>query len=399
MKYVIAGGSIAAYTAYQEIKCIDSQSEVKVISKETVMPYGKMLLPYLLSGNILKSSAFYRIDENDIVLNDALSSIDTVNKFIKTRQGEVFGYDKLLIATGADAYTPDYEGNYPKESVAGVRYIQDLERINIALAGCSRKNIILIGAGMVTLEVGWALVKLGFSVTYIVSSKWILSQILDEDAAILAEKHIAGNYNVKFIKEDDVGWIDQYSEGLHIKLKSGAAIDGCFIVVGKGVKPNTDFFDDKDFKKGIEVDSFLETRYRDIYAAGDVSVFNDVVDGVKKMHAIWPVAVDMAKCAAKNMAGIKSYYMPEFTRNILPVFDLNIFTGGISNKNKYDVFVNSNDSEYRKVILKDGIIQGFSFIGDIKNYGAYNYLAKRKKNVLSYIDKMLYGSVDINYKK
>jgi len=43
---------------------------------------------------------------------------------------------------------------------------------------------------------------------------------------------------------------------------------------------------------------------QDIYAVGDVAAFDDVDDGQKKIHAIWPVAVEQAKAAAKNMVGV-----------------------------------------------------------------------------------------------
>ncbi len=401
MKYLIVGGSIAAYTAYKEIKKIDNSADVKVVSKESVQPYSKMLLPYLISHRDVKNNMFFEIGSDDIILDDAVVSVDTDGKIVKTEHNREFQYDKLMIATGADAYIPKYEGSYKKNSIVGVRYLNDMENIENITASCKSGHIILLGAGLVTLETGWALVKKGFSVSYIVRSNRILSQILDKDSADMVEGYIEKNYPVKFIKENDVEFIDEKNNGVYVKLTSGDSIEGCMVVVGKGVRPNVDFLSNTDIEaeNGIGVDEYLRTNNKDIYAVGDVAAFNDVVDNKKKIHAIWPVAVAQAKAAAKNMLGIKSYYMPEFSRNILPVFDLNIFSGGAANKDENDIFKIKNSLEYRKIVLKNGVLKGFILIGEISNYGAYIDLSKRSVDVAQNVDRLLYGSLNINYDK
>ena len=89
--------------------------------------------------------------------------------------------------------------------------------------------------------------------------------------------------------------------------------------------------------------------------------------------------------------------MPEFSRNVLPVFGIDIFTGGISNKDNFDIYKRTDGLEYRKIILKDGKLKGFILIGYIENFGAYTYLAKRQIDVSKNIDKLSYGVFDINH--
>ena len=400
MKYVIVGGSIAAATAYKEIKKYAKDADVKVISKEKILPYAKMLLPYLISSEDVKKNMFFEVDSSDILLNSAVISVDTESKTIKTENGQEFPYDKLLIATGADAKIPKYSGTYSQESVVGVRYLQDIEKIKNRLDMCKSKHVILHGAGLVTLEVGWALVKRGFSITYVVHSNRILSRILDKESADMVEGYIKRNYSVRFIKGDDIKSIDEKNDKVYVSLESGDSLEGCLVIVGKGVNPNIDFLKTTNIEsseRGITVNKYLQTTDSDVYAVGDVSAFDDVVDNQKKIHAIWPVAVEQAKVAAKNMLGMKIEYMPEFSRNLLPVFGLNIFTGGISNKNEFDVYKRKSDMEYRKIILKDGVLKGFILIGDIGNFGAYTQIARRQINVAKNIDKLLYGILNINY--
>ncbi len=398
MKYVIAGGSIAAHTAYTTIKRFDDTAEVIVLSKENTMPYGKMLLPYLISSDSVESNMFYTIEKDDILLNNEVKKLDNKEKTITTETGLKISYDKLLIATGADAYIPEYKGNYSDETVLGIRYLSDMDKAKKRMSVCNNKHAILIGAGLVTLETGWALVKKGFSVTYVVRSGRILSQILDKESADMVEGYIEKNYPVKFIKNTDIESINERENRVYVELTTKQTIEGCMVVVGKGVRPNTEFLKDSDIKAdgGIEINGYLQTGDKDVYAVGDVAASEDVIDKSKKIHAIWPVAVEQAKAAAKNMLGIKTYYMPEFSRNALPVFDITIFTGGLSNKDEFDVYKVENSSEYRKIVLDNGELKGFVLIGDVRNFGAYTHIAKRKINVSKNINNLLYGSLNIN---
>ena len=399
MKFVIVGGSIAAYTAYKTLKNIDSSFDIKVISKERFKPYSKMLLPYLIGSDELSKGLFYEVESEDIILNDKAVKIDTDSKTVKTNRGLSINYDKLFIATGAEADMPQYNGDYSDASVAVVRNIEDVEKIKRQTASCKGKNAVMVGAGLVTLEVGWALVKAGFSVIYIVRSNRILSQILDMESSEMVQKYIERNFPVKFIKESDVEFIEEKDNGVCVRLTTKKEINGCVIVVGKGVKPNVDFLEGSSIKTlngGMDVNGYMQTNNKDVYAAGDAAAFEDVADNSKKVHPIWPVAVEQAKSAAKNMAGIKTYHMPEFSRNALPVFGITIFTGGISNKNQFDVYKASLTNEYRKIILKNGVLKGFVLIGDIGNFGAYTHIAKRKIKVGDKINKLLYGSLNIN---
>ncbi len=400
MRYVIAGGSIAAHTAYWQIKKLDPLSEITVISRESTQPYSKMLLPYLLHSKNVRENMFFEVTPKDILLNERVTGISTENKTVTTHTGKTIPFDKLLIATGADAYIPDFQGEYEKEAIVGVRYLKDMEILQKRIEGYGNRNVVLLGAGLVTLEVGWALVQMGYSVEYVVRSSRILSQILDKEAADAVEAYIEKNFPVRFLKGEDVDYIQQKGSELEITLTGGERLHASAVVVGKGVKPNIDFLENSpiNLNRGVVVNNRLMTNIEDIYAVGDVAAFDDVVDKEKKIHAIWPVAVEQAKAAAKNMAGMKTWYMPEFSRNALPVFNITIFTGGISNRDDFDVYKKTDGLEYRKVILKDGALVGFIIIGDVMNYGAYTLLAKKRVNVKDKIHQLLFGTITTNEK-
>ncbi len=193
--------------------------------------------------------------------------------------------------------------------------------------------------------------------------------------------------------------IKENENRIYVKLESNKTLEGCLVVVGRGVVPNIEMFKNSNIKinSSIVVDKYLKTSIDNIYAAGDVAECDDVVSLDKRIHAVWPSAVSQAKTAAKNMLGFNIEYMPEFMRNLVPVFGIDIFTGGISKEDKFDVYTVKSDYEYRKIILEDGILKGFIVIGDVSNYGAFTYLAKERIDVSKIKDELLYGSVSMNY--
>lgn len=395
MKHVIIGASVTGMTAAARIKELSPEQEVIVLSAESVQPYGKMSLPYMLSGMTwfanctLPSAAGV-----DVMLNKQVDRVDTVLKTVHTSDGEQFEYDRLLIATGTSPFIPDIPGSR-LPSVVGVRNIGDIEVIKKRIAESTQKRVILSGAGLVNAEVGDALVKLGIPVTYIISSDRVLSQIVDREASAIIEKSFAG-LDVELLKGEDIVEIEEKGNALEVKLASGKLLSGCCVVYGKGVRPNTGFLKNTgvQLNKGIVLGQYLETSVPGIYGAGDAVETDDILLGEKTLHALWPVAVEQAKTAAANMLGMEMPYGGDVLRNILMVFGLTIFIGGLSTHDEGDVYRNVSDGEYHKIAVKDGKLRGFVFVGEgAVNPGVYLRMMREQTDISSMINPVLHGTI------
>ena len=112
MRHVIIGASVAGITAAARIKELSPEQEVIVLSGEGVRPYGKMSLPYVLSGRTgFENCMLPLIEGVEILLNKYVDKVDTVSNTVHTKGGERFGYDRLLIATGTSPFIPDIPGS------------------------------------------------------------------------------------------------------------------------------------------------------------------------------------------------------------------------------------------------------------------------------------------------
>ena len=108
MKYLIIGASAAGLSAALKIRELDVNGEIVILSEEKSLPYSKMSLPYLLSGECSKEEDLYLgIPEGvKLLLDKKVVSLKEERKVVETEIGEEFSYDKLLIATGAHPYLP-----------------------------------------------------------------------------------------------------------------------------------------------------------------------------------------------------------------------------------------------------------------------------------------------------
>ena len=395
MKHVIIGASVAGITAAARIKKLSPEQEVIVLSGEGVQPYGKMSLPYMLSGMTwFANCTLPSVDGVDVMLNKYVDGVDTVSKTVHTNDGEQFEYDRLLIATGTSPFIPDIPGaRLP--SVVGVRNIGDIEVIRKRIAESTQKRVILAGAGLVNAEIGDALVKLGIPVTYVISSDRVLSQIVDREASAIIEKSFAG-LDVELLKGEDIQEIEEKDGALEVKLASGKVLSGSCVVYGKGVRPNTGFLKGTDVRlnKGVVLGRYLETSVPGIYGAGDAVETDDILLGEKTLHALWPVAVEQANNAAGNMLGMEMPYGGDVLRNILMVFGQTIFTGGISTHDEGDVYRNVSDGEYGKIVVKDGRLRGFVFVGEgVNNPGVYLRIMRDQTDISTMINPVLNGTI------
>ncbi len=394
MKYVIIGASIAGLSAARKIREIEPDSQVVVLSKESEKPYGKMTLPYLLSGKIYRNDIYLNVPEGaELLLNREVKAVNTIDKFVTADTGEKIMYDKLLIATGAHAYIPEIPGS-TLSSVLSVRNLSDVEKIKEKVEKSREKTVILSGAGLVNMEIGDALTEIGVPITYVVHSHRILSQIIDEEASKLIEKELPKSH-VRILKGESIKEIEEGENIVYAKLESGKVLKGSCIVFGKGVRPNISFLKDTGIKAnlGILINDSLETSTKDIYAAGDVTEAKDIVYSDKRMHALWPVAMEQGKIAGMNMTGKEIHYNGDVSRNILTVFGRTIFTGGISREDKFNVYKKDTDGEYRKIILKDGKLRGFVFIGEVENPGVYLHIMKNEVDISTLKDPLLCGTI------
>jgi NAD(P)H-nitrite reductase large subunit len=173
-------------------------------------------------------------------------------------------------------------------------------------------------------------------------------------------------------------------------LKSGQAVEADLVVVAIGVVPNTDLAKQAGIKmeRGIIVDEYLMTSRKNIYAAGDCVETYDVVRKIRRPQPIWPNAYEQGRLAGINMAGKQAAYPGSFGMNSIEVKGLPAITVGMYEAEGpgFEILSKSDGDNmaYKKVVIKDDVVVGAVFVGDIDRAGILTGLIKDKVNVKAF---------------
>ena len=253
-----------------------------------------------------------------------------------------------------------------------------------------RGRAVIAGGGPVGLEVGDALHKLGFSITYVIGSDRIFSTSLDIASSQFVEERLAKK-GVDVRTREDIVEIREEGE---VVLTSQLSVKCDLVIFGKGVRPTVNFLSESGIRvrTGIVVDEHQETNVKGIYAAGDVAETRDVLYGDCRVNSLWPVAVEQGNIAAFNMASIRVPYAGSFGRNIMRVFGLSIFTAGMGQQEGSGVHCKISRDFYHKIVLDKGKLKGAIFIGELKRGGPYIHLMQHGIDVSSFFPSILTGT-------
>jgi NAD(P)H-nitrite reductase large subunit len=223
----------------------------------------------------------------------------------------------------------------------------------------------------------------------------ILSATFDRRASEMIERQLKSR-GIHLITENTVEKIlgtHNHVDG--VVLKDQRRIDCQMVVFGIGVLPNIGLVKDTPirFNKGIQVNRHMETNIPGVYAAGDVVEIPDILLDTSRPIAIWPNAYRQGWIAGCNMAGIPKEYEGSFAMNSIEICGIPTISVGMTQvpENGFEILqeLNRKKETYKKIILKDGVIVGTIFIGEIDRAGIYTGLIKEKIDVSGFKDILL----------
>jgi nitrite reductase (NADH) large subunit len=385
--YLIIGNGVAGTTAAENIRKQDKEGKITIFSDEDLPFYYRLRLNEFISGDIsetelvAKKMKWYEDRNIDLKLKTRIVDVKHKEKIAVTEDNQRFAFDRLLIATGSHSFVPPIKGS-EKEGVFTLRDIQDAR--NISAYAKNVENIIIIGGGLLGLEVGHALRKSGKRIVVVEFFPRLLPRQLDVDGARRLQE-VMEDMGFSFrlgVKTQEITGDGQVSG---ILLEEGEPLSGEMVVVSAGVRPNMVLAErlTLSIDKGIVVDEHLQTSQLDIYAAGDVAAFKGMPYG------IWPAAMEQGKIAGINMAGGNMGYAGTTMANTLKVAGIDLASAGnIDAENEFEARVKSEGGIYRKIVIKDNHIIGCIMLGDTKGFTQITKMMAEKTDV-SQIDELI----------
>ncbi len=362
MKVIIIGTSAAALACAERLRK-ESDAEITMIGREKVNPYFRPSLSHMILTDevdpkfFLKEADFYKEKNINLVLESEVKSIDPEKKVIALQDKEL-AYDKLVLAVGSENFVPPIAG-VDKEGIFNLKYLSDVEAINEYAK--DKKNITIVGGGLLGIEAAWAFYKAGKKVTILEFFDRLMARQLCPEASQRVEDELR-KIGIDVLTGKSTKEIQGDEAVKQIVLESGEVIPTDVLFFSVGVRPNVGLAKEAGLTvdRGIVVDQNMLTSNGDIYAIGDCSQIGPMVPG------IWPLALQTGRAAADHILG-KVQTAPDSNPPIAILKALNIGVYSAGDITKQDDAILKNDGENLKLfIFENNKLTGVNLIGDTK---------------------------------
>ncbi len=340
-RIVIIGAHAAGVDAASAARKTDRTAEITLVTDEKHAGYSRCGLPFVIGGQIpsfhdliVFPPAFYQMMKLTLKNETKVTTINTGNKTIETTdksgKTETISYDSLIISTGASSFIPPIKGK-EKKGILSLRTLEDGEGIDQAIKK-GAKTAIIMGAGLIGLEVAIALQERGLKSTVIEMLPQILPQMLDADMAKVAEemlqqkgiKVLAGKSVQEFLGDEKVTGA----------VAGGEQFDADLFVSAFGVRANTQLATNGGIvlgeTKAIKTNARMETNIKDVYAVGDCAESTHIITQKPALAQFGTVAVRHGKIAGINAAGSYALFTGCLGSAVSRLFDTDIGVTGLT---------------------------------------------------------------------
>ena len=380
-EYVIVGNSAAAAGCIEGIRENDKNGTIAIISDEKYHIYSRPLISYKLKGDVTEKQMnyrpadFYKVNKVETMLGKRAVSVDSKTKEVSLESGEKIGYGKLLIATGSKPFVPPMDGLDSVKNKFSFMKMDDVKGIEKVVKKGAK--VLIIGAGLIGLKAAEALEHYDCEMTVVDLADRILPSILDKQTSEIMQKHIE-EHGVKFILGTSVKSFRKNTA----TLTNGGEILFDILITAVGVRPNTELAESAGAKveRGILTDRKQACKgVKNIWAAGDCTVSDDITTGTSHIIAIMPNAHEQGLTAGRNMAGAKAVYENAFPMNAIGFFGLHIITAGAYTGDCYEEIDGGN---VKKLYSSYNKLNGFILMGEkIARAGIYTALIRERTDL------------------
>ena len=329
---VIIGNGISGVTLARHIRK-NSDKKITIVSSESDYFFSRTALMYVFMGHMKFEHTqpyenwFWK--KNNINLKNGLvEKIDTNNKQIIFSDTSNLTYDKLVIATGSKPNKFGCKGEN-LQGVLGLYHKQDLENLEILSQNC--KHAVIIGGGLIGIELAEMLLSKNIQVTFLVREKSFWSSVLPKEESELINRHILEHHiNLKLETSLQEIISDDFGNVKSIITNKGEEILCTIVGITTGVTPNIDFLKNSliTTNKGILVNRFLETNIENVFAIGDCAEQNEAIDLRRSVEAVWYTGRMMGETLAQTICGNPMQYNPGHWFNSAKFLDIEYQTYG-----------------------------------------------------------------------
>ncbi len=391
--HVILGDGIAGASAAMTIRRHDEDAQITVITNEDVPLYNRVKTKEVAKGTtedaktMMHTVKSYTEADMDLRLDTTVIRVEDEKNRVHLEGGETITYDKLLIATGGVPRRLAIPGG----DADGVLRLWTLRDANaMREAAQNAQSAIAIGAGLLGIDIAVALAKNDASPKYVMRGNRWWREGLSKEGSQIVEKALT-DIGVECVFFETPKRFETNDHG-HIKsleTESGARFpcDVAGVAVGLNLNIQPTIGSGVKTGEGILTDSYLRTSVSNVWAAGDIAQYFDVVQDRINIAGSWASAKKQGDVAGLNMVGKTT----EFRHvDLYSVNHFDFMVGSVGSVyGDADAERVYSDTEYRRLIFKQGRLNGAVLIGSLAIQGQIRKLIESKVECYTMREQLL----------
>jgi len=367
MQVIIVGGGIAGTTCAEELRKLDPQAEITIVSEEYHPLYSRVLLPHYLKGKVPRERVFLKTEnwysENNIewITGERAEKFDTKNSFVLLSNGRELPFDKLVFAGGRNT-RPLAED---RRGVAYLWTLDDADHLQQLISEQPQPcSVGVYGGGLIGCEFINIFKNFGLDIAVAFRGKYFWSRVLDEESGKLINQQLEKN-NIKILSEAKFIGLYGDSEIDGVETDKGN-VDCKILGVGIGLEPDISWFGDSGLKtgQGIIVNEKMETNIPNVYAIGDIAEVFDVHSQRNRIMGSWTAAQAQGRIVAHNLLG-EDQKFEQVSVSSMNLVGLDIIFLGDTNRETADeikVEGSASDGGVLQIFYKAGRVVGATLI-------------------------------------
>lgn len=340
-KVIVIGGGAGGMTSATQIKRKDPSKKVMVFDKGNYVSWAGCPTPYYIADELPEKAVIHYTPEYfrenrkiDVFVRHEVKEISFEDRKVYV-EGETLNgwidYDYLVLAPGGKPIIPPIDG-LDKKGVFKLSHVEDAFAIKKYIKEESPKRALVIGGGVLGLEMVESFATLGMKVTVVERLPMILPFLTERQRAYVVDS--MKSHGVEILTDNTVVSIFGKEKIEAVETEDGQRIDTDILLIGIGVRPNTEFLKKSGFKlstkDAIDVNEYMETYISGVYAAGDSVLVNHMLTGKKVLAPLGDVADKEGLVVGTNIAGGHMRFEGIVGTGITKVFEWQVARTGLT---------------------------------------------------------------------
>ena len=341
MKVVIVGGGAGGISTASNLRRLDKEVEIIVLTRDNHVSYSPCAIPYVLSDNIhsfddivMRTVDDYKAKNIDVMLETEVTAVDSAKKTItystKGEAEKTMSYDKLVLATGGSPFVPPMKG-VDLDGVFKIRTLDDGKKVKEWSQNC--KSALVTGAGLIGIEIAYAFKKMGLKVTLCEMLPQIVPRSLDPDmAGIITDYLISEGIDV-VLGQPIIELKGEEGKVKTAVFEDGTEADADMVILATGVRAELTLPKMAGCDCGrwaVLVNDRMATSVPDVYAVGDCVESYSAILRSNTVSQLGTTAVRQAKTLAQTLAGKRSRFNPVLNSMVSKVGKLEFGAVGLT---------------------------------------------------------------------